>query len=130
MAKRGYPKVSEWFPDLSDAVKEQVKKELLDGAEQIKASAEANINMQFRVISGKLKASVYTKKLSESGMYIGIGANAFNPKDGVNYARVLEFSPHEHGHPFFMPAYYRHKDEIHEKILDAIRRGVKNFNDS
>lgn len=128
MAKRGYPKISEWFPDIEERIQEKMKATLLDGANRIKRDAEANINQQFKVRSGTLKASVYVRPMGK-GFYVGIGANAFNTKDGVNYARVLEFSPHEHGHPFLMPAYWAHKDEIHEKILDAVREGVQNFNE-
>lgn len=128
MAKRGYPKISEWFPDLSDAIQEKVKAELMEGAQRIKAAAEANINAQFIKRSGRLETGVFIKP-TKAGTTVYVGAKAINPKDKVNYASVLEFSPHKHGHPFLLPAYYAHKDEIHQKILDAVREGVQNFNE-
>ena len=55
---------------------------------------------------------------------IRIVADAKNKKNGVPYARYVEFSP-KINRPFFYPALDAHRDEYHEGIVRALKKAVE-----
>lgn len=125
MARHSGPrrvKLSEVLGKMSDTIKQEVSNTLMEGAQAIETDAKSNASSLFTSRSGRLLNGFCIRPL-QKGMRVRIEVSAINPKDGVDYARILEFSPHK-GHPFLYSAFHAHKDEIHEKIVAAVRKGL------
>lgn len=75
------------------------------------------------VDSGALRDSIHWS-WNKKKTAIRIVADAKNKKNGVPYARYVEFSP-KINKPFFYPALDAHRDEYHEGIVRALKKAVE-----
>ena len=75
------------------------------------------------VDSGALRDSIHWT-WNKKKTAIRIVADAKNKKNGVPYARNVEFSP-KINKPFFYPALDAHRDEYHEGLVRALKKAVE-----
>lgn len=75
------------------------------------------------VDSGALRDSIHWS-WNKKKTAIRIVADAKNKKNGVPYARYVEFSP-KINKPFFYPALDAHRDEYHEQLVRALKKALE-----
>ena len=75
------------------------------------------------VDSGALRDSIHWT-WNKKKTAIRIVADAKNKKNGVPYARNVEFSP-KINKPFFYPDLDAHRDEYHEGLVRALKKAVE-----
>lgn len=103
------------------------------GEEAVNAIREEMEVMAEKIVQDmKARAPVDTGALRDSIHWtwnkkktaIRIVADAKNKKNGVPYARYVEFSP-KINRPFFYPALDAHRDEYHEGLVRALKKAVE-----
>lgn len=75
------------------------------------------------VDSGALRDSIHWS-WNKKKTAIRIVADAKNKKNGVPYARYVEFSP-KINKPFFYPALDAHRDEYHEQLVRGLKKALE-----
>lgn len=75
------------------------------------------------VDSGALRDSIHWS-WNKKKTAIRIVADAKNKKNGVPYARYVEFSP-KINKPFFYPALDAQRDEYHEQLVRALKKALE-----
>lgn len=100
-------------------VERKGKEALESGGETIAQTARSLCPVD----TGRLRDSIHVE-VSAKGARVSVVADAENPKNGVKYARIVEFSP-KINKPYMIPAYDAHKQEVRESVIDAIREAVR-----
>ena len=118
--KRGYRgDVSAYIRFLREQgehVLEAAKAALKDGADQVCADAKTRV----RVDTGALRESIKVVDVANGAAY-EVQANA--SKKGIAYGQFEEFAPW--GHPFLIPAFEAHRQEVIDKIKQAVDNAVQ-----
>ena len=124
MAK-GYQSAEEILRELGDYATKAAKDALADGAEIVMQEArnrcpvyKGNDN---RVVKGALRDSIHAVK-QKGGAKYKIVADAVS-HDGIFYGKLVEFSP-KINKPFMYPAMDARRDEVRNKIIDAVREAL------
>ena len=125
MAK-GYQSAEEILRELGDNATKAAKDALADGAEIVMQEArnrcpvyKGNDN---RVVKGALRDSIHAVK-QKGGAKYKIVADAVS-HDGIFYGKLVEFSP-KINKPFMYPAMDARRDEVRNKIIDAVREALR-----
>ena len=125
MAK-GYQSAEEILRELGDYATKAAKDALADGAEIVMQEArnrcpvyKGNDN---RVVKGALRDSIHAVK-QKGGAKYKIIADATS-HDGIFYGKLVEFSP-AINKPFMYPAMDARRDEVRNKIIDAVREALR-----
>jgi HK97 gp10 family phage protein len=125
MAK-GYQSAEEILRELGDYATKAAKDALADGAEIVMQEArnrcpvyKGNDN---RVVKGALRDSIHAVK-QKGGAKYKIVADAVS-HDGIFYGKLVEFSP-KINKPFMYPAMDARRDEVRNKIIDAVREALR-----
>ncbi len=125
MAK-GYQSAEEILRELGDYATKAAKDALADGAEIVMQEArnrcpvyKGNDN---RVVKGALRDSIHAVK-QKGGAKYKIIADATS-HDGIFYGKLVEFSP-KINKPFMYPAMDARRDEVRNKIIDAVREALR-----
>jgi len=125
MAK-SYQSAEEILRELGENATKAAKSALADGAEIIMQEArnrcpvyKGNDN---RVVKGALRDSIHAVK-QKGGAKYKIVADAVS-HDGIFYGKLVEFSP-KINKPFMYPAMDARRDEVRNKIIDAVREALR-----
>ena len=125
MAK-GYQSAEEILRELGENATRGAKSALADGAEIVMQEArnrcpvyKGNDN---RVVKGALRDSIHAVK-QKGGAKYKIVADAVS-HDGIFYGKLVEFSP-AINKPFMYPAMDARRDEVRNKIIDAVREALR-----
>ena len=125
MAK-GYQSAEEILRELGENATKAAKSALADGAEIVMQEArnrcpvyKGNDN---RVVKGALRDSIHAVK-QKGGAKYKIVADAVS-HDGIFYGKLVEFSP-KINKPFMYPAMEARRDEVRNKIIDAVREALR-----
>lgn len=125
MAK-GYQSAEEILRELGENATKAAKSALADGAEIVMQEArnrcpvyKGNDN---RVVKGALRDSIHAVK-QKGGAKYKIVADAVS-HDGIFYGKLVEFSP-KINKPFMYPAMDARRDEVRNKIIDAVREALR-----
>lgn len=125
MAK-GYQSAEEILRELGENATKAAKDALADGAEIVMQEArnrcpvyKGNDN---RVVKGALRDSIHAVK-QKGGAKYKIVADAVS-HDGIFYGKLVEFSP-KINKPFMYPALDARRDEVRNKIIDAVREALR-----
>ncbi len=125
MAK-GYQSAEEILRELGENATKAAKDALADGAEIVMQEArnrcpvyKGNDN---RVVKGALRDSIHAVK-QKGGAKYKIVADAVS-HDGIFYGKLVEFSP-KINKPFMYPAMDARRDEVRNKIIDAVREALR-----
>ena len=106
------------FLMLSEKIKDETKKVLIEGAEMVVNDAKNLVPVK----TGDLKNSI-TYSVNKNGTSAKISAPAKN-KDGIAYGQYVEFWPGRE-HPFLYPAMDINRKKIKDMIADALRGAIK-----
>ncbi|MBO5651181.1 MAG: HK97 gp10 family phage protein [Selenomonas sp.] len=124
MAK-GYQSAEEILRELGENATKAAKSALADGIEIVMQEArnrcpvyKGNDN---RVVKGALRDSIHAVK-QKGGAKYKIIADATS-HDGIFYGKLVEFSP-AINKPFMYPAMDARRDEVRNKIIDAVREAL------
>ena len=124
MAK-GYQSAEAILRELGENATKAAKDALADGAEIVMQEArnrcpvyKGNDN---RVVKGALRDSIHAVK-QKGGAKYKIVADATS-HDGIFYGKLVEFSP-AINKPFMYPAMDARRDEVRNKIIDAVREAL------
>lgn len=96
-----------------------IREEMEVMAEKIVQDMKARVPVD----SGALRDSIHWS-WNKKKTAIRIVADAKNKKNGVPYARYVEFSP-KINKPFFYPALDAHRDEYHEQLVRALKKALE-----
>ena len=125
MAK-SYQSAEEILRELGENATKAAKSALADGAEIVMQEArnrcpvyKGNDN---RVVKGALRDSIHAVK-QKGGAKYKIVADAVS-HDGIFYGKLVEFSP-AINKPFMYPAMDARRDEVRNKIIDAVREALR-----
>ena len=125
MAK-SYQAAEEILRELGENATKAAKSALADGAEIVMQEArnrcpvyKGNDN---RVVKGALRDSIHAVK-QKGGAKYKIVADAVS-HDGIFYGKLVEFSP-AINKPFMYPAMDARRDEVRNKIIDAVREALR-----
>ena len=102
--------------EMGENVLTAAKAALAEGADEIVEEAKGRCPVK----TGALRDSIHAVS-NKNGTAIKITAAATNK--GFFYGQIVEFSP-KISRPFLYPAFDAKKDEVHQKIVDAIREAV------
>lgn len=124
MARR-YETAENILKELGENATKAAKDALADGAELVVAEAKSRCPVykgnDCRVVKGALRDSIHAVKL-KSGAKYKIVADATS-HDGIFYGKLVEFSP-AINKPFMYPAMDARRDEVRNKIIDAVREAL------
>ena len=125
MAK-GWQTSEEILRELGEAATAAAKSALADGAEIVMQEAKSRCPVykgnDHRVVKGALRDSIHVVKLKGGAKY-KIVADA-KSHDGIFYGKLVEFSP-KINKPFMYPAMDARRDEVRNKIVDAVREALR-----
>ena len=125
MAK-GWQTSEEILRELGEAATAAAKSALADGAEIVMQEAKNRCPVykgnDRRVVKGALRDSIHAVKLKGGAKY-KIVADA-KSHDGIFYGKMVEFSP-AINKPFMYPAMDARRDEVRNKIVDAVREALR-----
>ena len=125
MAK-GWQTSEEILRELGEAATAAAKSALADGAEIVMQEAKSRCPVykgnDHRVVKGALRDSIHAVKLKGGAKY-KIVADA-KSHDGIFYGKLVEFSP-KINKPFMYPAMDARRDEVRNKIVDAVREALR-----
>lgn len=96
-----------------------IREEMEVMAEKIVQDMKARVPVD----TGALRDSIHWT-WNKKKTAIRIVADAKNKKNGVPYARYVEFSP-KINRPFFYPALDAHRDEYHEQLVRALKKALE-----
>jgi HK97 gp10 family phage protein len=125
MAK-GYQSAEEILRELGENATKAAKSALADGAEIVMQEARNRCPVykgnDRRVVKGALRDSIHAVK-QKGGAKYKIIADATS-HDGIFYGKLVEFSP-AINKPFMYPAMDARRDEVRNKIIDAVREALR-----
>jgi len=125
MAK-GYQSAEEILRELGENATKAAKSALADGAEIVMQEARNRCPVykgnDRRVVKGALRDSIHAVK-QKGGAKYKIVADAVS-HDGIFYGKLVEFSP-KINKPFMYPAMDARRDEVRNKIIDAVREALR-----
>ena len=125
MAK-GYQSAEEILRELGENATKAAKDALADGAEIVMQEARNRCPVykgnDRRVVKGALRDSIHAVK-QKGGAKYKIVADAVS-HDGIFYGKLVEFSP-KINKPFMYPAMDARRDEVRNKIIDAVREVLR-----
>jgi len=125
MAK-SYQSAEKILRELGENATKAAKDALADGAEIVMQEARNRCPVykgnDHRVVKGALRDSIHAVKL-KSGAKYKIVADATS-HDGIFYGKLVEFSP-VINKPFMYPAMDARRDEVRNKIIDAVREALR-----
>ena len=125
MAK-GYQSAEEILRELGENATKAAKSALADGAEIVMQEARNRCPVykgnDRRVVKGALRDSIHAVK-QKGGAKYKIIADATS-HDGIFYGKLVEFSP-KINKPFMYPAMDARRDEVRNKIIDAVREALR-----
>ena len=125
MAK-GYQSAEEILRELGENATKAAKSALADGAEIVMQEARTRCPVykgnDNRVVKGALRDSIHAVK-QKGGAKYKIIADATS-HDGIFYGKLVEFSP-KINKPFMYPAMDARRDEVRNKIIDAVREVLR-----
>ena len=125
MAK-GYQSAEEILRELGENATKAAKDALADGAEIVMQEARNRCPVykgnDRRVVKGALRDSIHAVK-QKGGAKYKIIADATS-HDGIFYGKLVEFSP-AINKPFMYPAMDARRDEVRNKIIDAVREALR-----
>ena len=125
MAK-GWQTSEEILRELGEAATAAAKSALADGAEIVIQEAKSRCPVykgnDRRVVKEALRDSIHAVKLKGGAKY-RIVADA-KSHDGIFYGKLVEFSP-KINKPFMYPAMDARRDEVRNKIVDAVREALR-----
>ena len=125
MAK-GYQSAEEILRELGENATKAAKDALADGAEIVMQEARNRCPVykgnDRRVVKGALRDSIHAVK-QKGGAKYKIVADAVS-HDGIFYGKLVEFSP-AINKPFMYPAMDARRDEVRNKIIDAVREALR-----
>ena len=125
MAK-SWQSVEEILKELGENATKAAKKALADGAELVMQEARNRCPVykgnDRRVVKGALRDSIHAVK-QKGGAKYKIIADATS-HDGIFYGKLVEFSP-KINKPFMYPAMDARRDEVRNKIIEAVREAVR-----
>ena len=125
MAK-GWQSAEEILKELGENATKAAKSALAEGAELVMQEARNRCPVykgnDRRVVKGALRDSIHAVKLKGGAKY-KIIADAVS-HDGIFYGKLVEFSP-KINKPFMYPAMDARRDEVRNKIIEAVREAVR-----
>jgi HK97 gp10 family phage protein len=125
MAK-GYQSAEAILRELGENATKAAKDALADGAEIVMQEARNRCPVykgnDHRVVKGALRDSIHTVK-QKGGAKYKIITDATS-HDGIFYGKLVEFSP-AINKPFMYPAMDARRDEVRNKIIDAVREALR-----
>ena len=125
MAK-SYQSAEEILRELGENAAKAAKDALADGAEIVMQEARNRCPVykgnDCRVVKGALRDSIHAVK-QKGGAKYKIVADATS-HDGIFYGKLVEFSP-AINKPFMYPAMDARRDEVRNKIIDAVREALR-----
>ena len=123
---KGWQTSEEILRDLGEAATAAAKSALADGADIVVQEAKAMCPVykgnDRRVVKGALRDSIHAVK-QKGGAKYKIVADA-KSHDGIFYGKLVEFSP-TINKPFMYPAMDARRDEVRNKIVDAVREALR-----
>lgn len=112
--------------ELGEAATAAAKSALADGADIVVQEAKNRCPVYMgndrRVVKGALRDSIHAVK-QKSGAKYKIVADA-KSHDGIFYGKLVEFSP-AINKPFMYPAMDARRDEVRNRIVDAVREALR-----
>ena len=125
MAK-GYQSAEAILRELGENATKAAKDALADGAEIVMQEARNRCPVykgnDCRVVKGALRDSIHAIK-QKGGAKYKIVADAVS-HDGIFYGKLVEFSP-AINKPFMYPAMDARRDEVRNKIINAVREALR-----
>ena len=125
MAK-GWQSAEEILKELGEDATKAAKEALAEGAEIVMQEAKNRCPVykgnDRRVVKGALRDSIHAVK-QKGGAKYKIIADAVS-HDGIFYGKLVEFSP-KINKPFMYPAMDARRDEVRNKIIEAVREAVR-----
>lgn len=109
--------IKELLENLGEKAVQAARNALIEGAEIVVAEAKERCPVK----SGELQKSIHPEPKGKDK--IRIIADVQNKKDGYRYGNLIEYSPR--GTPFLRPALEAKRDEVHQKIMQAVREEIK-----
>lgn len=103
---------------ISEKVSEKTKEALKESAELLVNEAKSRCPVD----SGRLRDSIHAEK-KKSGTKYQVVADAKDDQ-GRYYGRIVEYSP-KINRPFLYPSMDALKDTIKEKLINAVKDGLK-----
>ena len=123
---KGWQTSEEILRELGEAATAAAKSALADGAEIVMQEAKTRCPVykgtDRRVVKGALRDSIHAVK-QKGGAKYKIVADA-KSHDGIFYGKLVEFSP-AINKPFMYPAMDARRDEVRNKIVDAVREALR-----
>ena len=123
MAKSKRLRNTAFFKEIGERFGEAVSKKGKEALERGGDTIAQTARSLCPVDTGRLRDSIHVET-SAKGARVSVVADAENPKNGVKYARIVEFSP-KINKPYMIPAYDAHKQEVRQNVIDAIREAVR-----
>ncbi len=117
--KRKYMNMESILESYGEGAVNAIREEMEVMAEKIVEDMKARVPVD----SGALRDSIHWS-WNKKKTAIRIVADAKNKKNGVPYARYVEFSP-KINKPFFYPALDAHRDEYHEQLVRALKKALE-----
>ncbi len=125
MARR-YETAENILRELGEEATKAAKSALADGVEIVIQEAKSRCPVykgnDHRVVKGALRDSIHAVK-QKGGAKYKIVADA-QAQDGLYYGKIVEFSP-AINKPFMYPALDARRDEVRNKIINAVREAVR-----
>ena len=123
---KGWQTSEEILRELGEAATAAAKSALADGADIVVQEAKAMCPVykgnDRRVVKGALRDSIHAVK-QKGGAKYKIVADA-KSHDGIFYGKLVEFSP-TINKPFMYPAMDARRDEVRNRIVDAVREALR-----
>ena len=123
---KGWQSAEEILKELGENATKAAKSALAEGAELVTQEAKNRCPVykgnDRRVVKGALRDSIHAVKLKGGAKY-RIVADAVS-HDGIFYGKLVEFSP-KINKPFMYPAMDARRDEVRNKIIEAVREAVR-----
>ena len=123
---KGWQSAEEILKELGENATKAAKEALAEGAELVMQEARNRCPVykgnDRRVVKGALRDSIHAVKLKGGAKY-RIVADAVS-HDGIFYGKLVEFSP-KINKPFMYPAMDARRDEVRNKIIEAVREAVR-----
>lgn len=118
MANSGKASIKELIENLGEKAVQAAREALIESAEIVVDEAKSRCPKK----TGKLRDSIHAEPKGKDK--VRIVADATNPKDGYRYGNLIEYSP-KSGKPFLRPALEAKRDEVHQKIMQAVREEIR-----
>lgn len=121
MANSGKASIKELIENLGEKAVQAAREALIESAEIVVDEAKSRCPVSNIVKEKHLRDSIHAEPKGKDK--VRIVADATNPKDGYRYGNLIEYSPN--GKPFLRPALEAKRDEVHQKIMQAVREEIR-----